>query len=131
VCSGPRLVWSVAGLHALAAAGALALPGPAALVVLAGIGLSVFAYVRTARQPLFVHCGRGSATGCPGEEPDGPLQPVRVVPFMGRAVLLLELERARGRRHWAVARGDIGETQYRALLVSAGWPARPADGRRR
>jgi hypothetical protein len=126
VC-GRKVLASVVGLHALAGAAALALPSPAALVVLCGVALSAVAFLRRARGALAVQCDRGAVLARLGDEAGGLPLRVRAVPFLGRWFVILEVAAAGGPRYWWVARGDIPNEDYRVLMINANWPARRAD----
>jgi len=111
-------------MHALAALAALVLPPVAGLLVLAGIVLSAAAFLREAAGPMFLNCHSGVVTGRLDEAADGGSWPVRVVPFMGRCLLVLEFVAPGGRCYRALGRGDLPQEQFRTLLASARWPAR-------
>jgi hypothetical protein len=122
---GRKVVWGALAMHALAGLGALVLPPVAGLLTLAGIVLSAAAFLREAARPVFLNCHSGVATGWPDEgAAGGESWPVRVVPFLGRQLLVLEFAGPAGRRYRTLGRGDLPQEQFRTLLASARWPAR-------
>lgn len=125
-CGRPVLA-AVLGLHVLGAAAACVLPWPAALITLAGIAASAAGFLRQGRSAVALHCVRGLVLARLPEESGPGQHPVRVIPILGGLLLLLQIQ-SRPRRYRWIARGDLGEDDYRVLIVSARWPAHRTAG---
>jgi|SRR5579871_3739398 len=124
VSGGRTVAWCLAVLHGGAAAAAWLLPAGARGIVLAGIVLSLFAAIRQASRPLYLSIEDGRVSGRLSERPDEPPRPVRVVPFPGCWMLVLQMD-AGAPRPAASGRSRAGVSGRR---VSAGGANRRRDG---